>query len=219
MRPRTDDGSILAPFCAQPAKAGPERIDPNQEHEVRGEPLDYLAPRNESSQGPWSAKNFATGSELWSAQSSSKYRALSLNPNLATAWGFDGWMKMCFGEHNTAIEHEARAMRLSPLDPGRWAWHFHTALAHFFAGRYDEAASEAEASLREQPNHHGALRVVAASNALAGKMEQARQAMLRIRHLDPALRLSNLADTMPPLRRSEDCQSWAEGLRKAGLPE
>jgi len=110
-------------------------------------------------------------------------------------------------------------MRLSPLDPRRWIWQFHTALAHFFAGRYDEAGSEAEAALREQPNHLGALRVAAAGNALAGKMEQARQAMARIRHLDPALRLSNLADTMPPLRRSEDRQRWAEGLRKGGLPE
>ena len=44
-------------------------------------------------------------------------RALGLNPNLAIAWGVSGWMKICFGEHNTAIEHAARAMRLSPLDP------------------------------------------------------------------------------------------------------
>src|SRR5262249_22202395 len=59
-------------------------------------------------------------------------RALGLNPNLAEAWGTSGWMKTCFGEHNTAIEHAARAMRLSPLDPRLWAWQYFTALAHFF---------------------------------------------------------------------------------------
>ncbi len=59
-------------------------------------------------------------------------------------------MKICFGEHNTAIEHEPRAMRLSPLDPFLWAWHFFTALAHFFAGRPEDAASCVEASLRER---------------------------------------------------------------------
>jgi TolB-like protein len=146
-------------------------------------------------------------------------RALGLNPNLATAWGASGWMKTCFGEHNTAIEHAARAMRLSPLDPRLWSWQYFTALAHLFAGRYDEAASWVEASLRDQPNHLATLRVAAASNALAGRLEKAQKLMARVRHLDPALRISNLADVMSPWRRSEDRNRWVEGLRKAGLPE
>jgi len=59
---------------------------------------------------------------------------------LATAWACDGWMKICLGEHNIAIEHVARAMRLSPLDPRRWEWQFFTALAHLFEGRYNVLA-------------------------------------------------------------------------------
>jgi TolB-like protein len=145
-------------------------------------------------------------------------RAVRLNPNLAAAWGAAGWMKICSGAHKTAIEHATHAMRLSPLDPGLWNWQFHTALAHFFAGRYNEATSWAEASLREQPNHLGTLRVAAASNALAGRPEKAQQLLGRLRKLDPALRISNLADTMPPWR-PEDRQRWVEGLRRAGLPE
>jgi len=145
-------------------------------------------------------------------------RALRLNANLATAWGISGWMKICLGEHNTAIEHEARAMRLSPLDPLLWAWQHFTALAHFFEGRYDTAASWVEATAREQPNFLPALRFAAASNALAGKPEQAQKFMARLRQLDPALRISNLADVMIPLR-PEDFSKVTEGLRKAGLPE
>ncbi len=49
-------------------------------------------------------------------------------------------MKICLGEHNIAIEHVARAMRLSPLDPRRWEWQFFTALAHLFEGRYNVLA-------------------------------------------------------------------------------
>jgi predicted Zn-dependent protease len=128
-------------------------------------------------------------------------------------------MKICFGEHNTAIEHGAHAMRLSPLDPHLWVWQFHTALAHFYEGRYDEAASWAEAALREQPNHLGSLRAAAAIAALAGRLGKAQKLMARLRQLDPALRISNLANTMPPLRRPEDRNKWVEGLRKAGLPE
>src|SRR6266550_2246083 len=42
-------------------------------------------------------------------------QALLLNPNLATAWLLSGYMKMFLGEHELAIEHLARFMRLSPL--------------------------------------------------------------------------------------------------------
>jgi tetratricopeptide (TPR) repeat protein len=146
-------------------------------------------------------------------------RALGLNPNLAIAWGFSGWMKICFSEHDTAIEHEARAMRLSPLDPRLFLWQLFTALAHFLAGRYDEAVSWVDAALREQPNYLAALRVAAASNALAGRLERAQKLMTRLRQLDPALRISDLADVMLPLRRPEDLARYKEGLRKAGLPE
>ena len=41
---------------------------------------------------------------------------------------------------------------------------------------------------------------------------------MNLTELDPALRLSNLKD-VTPLRRPEDFNRLAEGLRKAGLPE
>ena len=145
-------------------------------------------------------------------------RALGLNPNLAAAWASDGWMKIYFGEHDTAIEREARAMRLSPLDPRLPFWQSNTALAHFFANRYDEAASWAERALREQPNYLAALGIAAASNALAGRPEKAQKLMERLRKLHPVLRMSNLADIVMPFR-PEDFARLEDGLRKAGLPE
>jgi hypothetical protein len=42
--------------------------------------------------------------------------------------------------------------------------------------------------------------------------------MKHLRELDPALRVSNLADWLP-IRRPEDLATFADGLRKAGLPE
>ena len=44
-------------------------------------------------------------------------QALVLNPNLAMAWLLSGYLKALLGEHEIAIEHLKRAMRLSPLDP------------------------------------------------------------------------------------------------------
>lgn len=75
-------------------------------------------------------------------------RALLLNPNLAVAWGYSAWVLACLGEPDKAVERAARAMRLSPLDPRLFAWEFCTALAHFCAERYQDAAGWAKRSLR-----------------------------------------------------------------------
>jgi hypothetical protein len=59
----------------------------------------------------------------------------------------------------------------------------------------------------------------AAGNALAERPEQACKALVRLRQLNPALRVSNLRDVLGPYRRTEDLARYEEGLRKAGLPE
>jgi len=100
-------------------------------------------------------------------------RALDLNPNFARAWFFGGWLKIWLGEPDAAIERFTRAMRLSPRDPFMPRLQNGTAHAHFFAGRYEEAAWWAAMVLRERPEFHDGLRIAAASNALAGRAEPA----------------------------------------------
>jgi TolB-like protein len=146
-------------------------------------------------------------------------RALVLNSNLAEAWSWGGWVKNWLGEPQAAIERFARAMRLSPLDPSLLRMRSGTAFAHFLLGRYDEAASWAAMALQDNPDYQGGLRIAAASNAMAGRPEQAHKAMARLRQLNPALRVSNLKDVLSPYRRAEDLSRYEEGLRQAGLPE
>lgn len=146
-------------------------------------------------------------------------RALALNPNLAAALGVSSWVKACLGEADTAVEHAALAMRLSPLDPRLFAWQFNTGLAHFSAGRYDDAATWAGKSMRHRPNYASAMRVAAASHALAGQLAEAQTMIARLCEFDAALRLSNVADVLPPFRRPDDRNRYIEALRTAGLPE
>jgi tetratricopeptide (TPR) repeat protein len=94
-----------------------------------------------------------------------------------------------------------------------------TAHAHFFLGRYDEAASWAAMALQDNPDFQPGLRIAAASNAMAGRPEQAHKALTRLRQLYPALRVSTLKDVQGPYRRAEDLLLMEEGLRQAGLPE
>jgi TolB-like protein/DNA-binding SARP family transcriptional activator/Tfp pilus assembly protein PilF len=146
-------------------------------------------------------------------------RALLLNPNLASAWIVSGWVRVWLGEPEVAIEHLARATRLSPLDPLTNRTRTTTAHAHFFAGRYEEAASWAAMALREWPDYQTALRIAAASYALAGRREDAQSARERLQKLDPQLRISNLEDELGPYHRTQDVIRYVEGLRAAGLPD
>jgi TolB-like protein/class 3 adenylate cyclase len=146
-------------------------------------------------------------------------RALELNPNLARAWNLSGWARIWLGQPEIAIEHLERGKRLSPLDPAAHVAQTAAAHAHFYAGRYDEAYLWAGMALREQPDFQAALRIAAASAALAGRAEEARKACTRWRQLNPMLRVSNFRRTLGPYRRSEDLARQEEGLRKAGLPE
>jgi adenylate cyclase len=146
-------------------------------------------------------------------------RALVLNSNLAIAWATSGWGRVWLGKPDVAIEHFARAMRLSPLDPFSHNMQLGTAHAHFFSSRYDEASSWAGKALREWPDSQTALRIAAASNALAGHMEEAKRVSATLNRLYPTLRVSNLKNALGPYRRPEDLARYEEGLRKAGLPE
>src|SRR5258707_1053320 len=111
-----------------------------------------------------------------------------------------------------------QAMRLSPLDPWVTRMRSGTAHAHFLLGRYDEAASWAAMALHDRPDWQTGLRIDAASNAMAGRPEQAHKAMARLRRLNPVLRVSTLKDLLGPWQR-EDLLRYEEGLRRAGLPE
>jgi adenylate cyclase len=146
-------------------------------------------------------------------------RALLLNSNLAEAWRCSGWMRNWLGNPKLSIEHFARAMRLSPL--GRWLVDIQSGIAHahFFLGRYDEAASWAATALQDNPDFQAGVRISAASNAIAGRLEQAHEAVARLQRLNPTLRVSNLKDVLGTYRRAEDLARYEEGLRKAGLPD
>ena len=143
---------------------------------------------------------------------------MHLNPNLAWAWLFNGWVAIWLGEPETGLEHLARAMRLSPHDPQMVAMEAATAYAHFFAGRFDEASTWAEMSIQELPNLALPLGVLAASRAMTGRQHQAEEALAQLLRFEPDLRISNLGVWMP-LQKQEHLALLTEAFRKAGLPE
>jgi hypothetical protein len=91
------------------------------------------------------------------------------------------------------------------------------ASGYFIARRHEEACLWSDKAIGNQSKYGPALRVGAASQALAGRKERAQKLMALLRAADPSLRLSNLEDRAPWSRAG--LAALAEGLRKAGLPE
>ena len=61
--------------------------------------------------------------------------------------------------------------------------------------------------------------MAAIAYALSDRIVEAREAMARLREIDPNLRLSNVESVAPPFRRPKDLARFIDGLCKAGLPE
>jgi adenylate cyclase len=143
-------------------------------------------------------------------------RSLLLNPNGAHGLHCRSWIKNWLGEPEQAIDDGLRAMRLNPIHVGLSRIQLSIAFAHFFAGRYGEASTWAERSIQEQVLPF-TLRLLAASLALAGRLEEARSAMARAMQLDPAWRFFQVK--WLAFRRLDHLARLEEGLRLAGAVE
>jgi tetratricopeptide (TPR) repeat protein len=145
-------------------------------------------------------------------------KAIALNPNLAWAWLYSGWVKAASGKADLAIERIARAKQLSPHDPQEFSIQTAMAFAHFIAGRYEEASKCAESAIRERPNNLLPISIATVSAAYLGLSERARFLVTRMREFNPGLSIRNV-DKLQQINRPEDLARWREGFRKAGLPE
>jgi adenylate cyclase len=147
-------------------------------------------------------------------------RACDLNLNFAIAWYASGTVRAFRGgEPDLAIDHLTRAMRLSPFDQLMFGMQGMMAVAHFCAGRYEEAADWAEKACLERPNVLATLRGAVVSNALAGRQQETEKALGRLLALNPGMRVSDARSGTGGFGRQEDLARYEEGLRKAGLPE
>ena len=118
------------------------------------------------------------------------------------------------------LESFGRAMRLSPLDPWLFSQQYGVARCHFVMGRLDEALRWADKSLLEQPR---AVNVTAFKLAVCGRLgleEETRTCLQRLCELSPGFSVSTFMRQVIPRGVSNRIVGlWAEGLRKAGVPE
>jgi hypothetical protein len=115
-----------------------------------------------------------------------------------------------------AVAHAEQASGMPALGPER-AWRDHvTALAHYVAGRYDDTVRWARVSAAQHSWLAANVRVLAASLAVLGRLDEAQQAATQVLVIDPGFRIGTWRErSLLP----DDCRDvMAQRLRLAGLP-
>jgi tetratricopeptide (TPR) repeat protein len=145
-------------------------------------------------------------------------RALELNPNLPIAHGVLSNALGFLGHSEEALTAAECALRGSPRDPERYMWYIGIMIAHFAAERYEECVEAAEQAVALQPNFYGGHFIQAAALPYLGRIEEAKQALLRAREVMPRLTLKS-TERNPMFVREGDVARMLDGLRRAGLLE
>ncbi len=141
-------------------------------------------------------------------------RALHLNPSYAGAWAFLGHALTFLGRFRGAVLAMRRAFYLTPNDARRPIWLSNLALAHFHLGNSASAMREAREAVVLQPGHCLANQVLLMTLAQAGRDQEAREMLSRVRKLEPEVNLPAYASRLP-YRDPAHLSAVVAGLRKA----
>lgn len=144
-------------------------------------------------------------------------QALALDPNHAWAWMRRGFGQVYLGNPEECLVALERASRLSPLDPFAFNVHLGMGLAHFAAGRPQEAIGFARRALAERPGLGWPYRDLATYHAHHGDLAAASDALQRFVDGRGNITLTTMGDAlrfMDPALLSR----YLHGLRLAGLP-
>lgn len=123
--------------------------------------------------------------------------AHELNANdMQTLQGL-AYAELCAGNAPRAIAHLQWALRISPLDPGRWTIHAWLAAAYYFAKEYALAMEKASIAAAEEPRHPAPHTTMAVAWVGLGDIAKAKAALEVARRLGPEFVERRLRGEMP----------------------
>ncbi len=160
-----------------------------------------------------SLANMLVYGRRWTEADTAFGAALELNPNFADAWALLSDYSVLRGNAALAVEQAQKALRLNPHPPGWYYWNL--GFAQYAVRQYDNAVT----TLRHASTYRtSSRRILAASLAQLGRMEEARQEGTWFRASHPDFTISHWAQAQP-FRDESVREHFVDGYRKAGLPE
>jgi TolB-like protein/class 3 adenylate cyclase/Tfp pilus assembly protein PilF len=136
-------------------------------------------------------------------------RALALNPSYAWGWRNGGFVRLWAGQPASAIAYFETSLRLSPR-ADRASPFLGIGMAHFLERRFEDANAMLLRSLQERPIWVPTLRFLASCYAHMGRLDEAREAVRRLRAITTVVMPSTFA-----LRNPEHRELLLSGLRLA----
>ena len=127
-------------------------------------------------------------------------QALAADGGSAWAWSRGGWVDVYKGDSQSAIERFRIALELAPQDPLAFNNLVGIGVAHFNAGRYQEAAEWQDRALHEHPSAAWIHRTMCPAYVLAGAESEARRSLAALRETYPDLTVASVQQGLPPLR-------------------
>ena len=104
---------------------------------------------------------------------------------------------------------------MSPHDPQNAIFNTGLAVTHYLAGRYADAVEHSRKSLQQRSAFTAGYRIHVASLAQDGQIDEAREALARLKKSHPDLSIAWIEQNVPytpgPMAK------FLEGMRKAGL--
>jgi tetratricopeptide (TPR) repeat protein len=144
-------------------------------------------------------------------------RSLALSNSSAPALGFSAATRAWHGESTIAIEQAEQALRLSPSDPMSNMRYMAIAIAHFVAGRFEEAAAAASRAIQANPRFSPPYWMRAAALANLGRIDDAKAVAQQLLNVQPQFTVASI--TAAPFASREILDALGNALRRVGLPE
>jgi DNA-binding winged helix-turn-helix (wHTH) protein len=130
-----------------------------------------------------------------------------------------GYDKLRMGQSNEALPEFREADRLEPNSRLRWSWQQGIGLAYLMEGQDQNAIEWLARAAFQAPNAGGPAVYLASAYALAGREQEARQALAHHLKLWPNTTLKTFEPSIGTAAFNSKMQRVLEGLRLAGLPE
>ena len=121
------------------------------------------------------------------------------------------------GRPEESIGWFEQAVRLSPNDPWRWAFHAYGALAQIFRGDFEQAVQWAQQAILTPNCQYWAHAHLVSALGHLGRSAEGAAALARLKELKPQFSLAYAREQLFFLRHEEQVERYLAGLRKAGL--